>query len=156
MPEIEGVSPAQLWNFLYVALILIAIGVLLLNAGEKWRAWQERRREHAAGHVENLSKSIAGELRSIDERLKNVETKVKKIDGYLDSDKRRIQGLEEGHRGIAEGFSTLAVAMLAMVEHELHNGNGEQLSKAKDDLISYLAKTRNGSYSGSGGGTDEE
>jgi len=78
------------------------------------------------------------------------------LTGIWTATKDGSRGLKKGTAESRRAFQRLPWQCWQWWSTNYTNGNGEQLSKAKDDLISYLAKTRNGSYSGSGGGTDEE
>lgn len=65
------------------------------------------------------------------ERLDALEAQVKKFAEYLDRDNRRLNSLDEGNRVTQQ-------ALLALMSHAINGNDIDKLSKAKDDLESYL------------------
>lgn len=49
----------------------------------------------------------------------------------LDNDNRRINSLEEGQRAVCRG-------VLALLNHELHNGNTDEMEAAQAGINTYL------------------
>ena len=66
-----------------------------------------------------------------DQRLDALEQQVKKFAEYLDRDNRRLNSLDEGNRVTQQ-------ALLALMSHAINGNDIDKLSKAKDDLESYL------------------
>lgn len=66
-----------------------------------------------------------------DQRLDALEAEVKRFSEYLDRDNRRLNLLDEGNRVTQQ-------ALLALMSHAINGNDIEKLSKAKDDLESYL------------------
>lgn len=56
----------------------------------------------------------------------------------LDMDKRRLDKHDEAIETLQESNQVICTALLALLDHALHNGNGDQMQKARDDLIKYL------------------
>lgn len=56
----------------------------------------------------------------------------------LDTDKRRLDAHEESIADLRESNRVLCAGVLALIEHELHNGNADQMASARDDIIGYL------------------
>ena len=56
----------------------------------------------------------------------------------LDIDKKRLDKHDEAIESLQECNQVICSALLAMLDHELHNGNGDQMQKARDDLMAYL------------------
>ena len=48
-----------------------------------------------------------------------------------DEDEKAIKGLQEGQQALCSGI-------MALLDHELHNGNTEQMQNARDGIMSYL------------------
>lgn len=65
------------------------------------------------------------------QRLDALEKKVDKFAEFFDRDKRRLDSLDEGNRVTQQ-------ALLALMSHAINGNDIEKLSRAKDDLESYL------------------
>lgn len=65
------------------------------------------------------------------QRLDALEKKVDKFSEYLDRDNRRLNSLDDGNRVTQQ-------ALLALMSHAINGNDIDKLSKAKDDLESYL------------------
>lgn len=55
----------------------------------------------------------------------------RETDNKLAKDKERIDSLEEGQRAICRG-------VLALLNHELHNGNTDEMERAQNGINNYL------------------
>ena len=64
-------------------------------------------------------------------RLDALEETVGKFETYFDRDKRRLDSLDEGNRVTQQ-------ALLALMSHAINGNDVEKLTRAKDDLESYL------------------
>lgn len=56
----------------------------------------------------------------------------------LDTDKRRLDEHEEQIAALKESNHLQSAALMALLDHELHNGNTDQMQKARDDIMHYL------------------
>lgn len=56
----------------------------------------------------------------------------------LDTDKKRLDEHEESIRKLQESSRVQLTALQAMLDHELHNGNTEQMQSARDEIYRYL------------------
>lgn len=56
----------------------------------------------------------------------------------LDNDKRRLDKHEEEITALKESNRIQLSALLALLDHELHNGNADQMKQASDDILKYL------------------
>lgn len=68
-----------------------------------------------------------------DKRIAALEEHVKKNDGYLAQDKKRLDAIEDGNRVTQR-------AILALLDHSLDGNNTKQMQDAKTDLQDYLLK----------------
>lgn len=140
LPAIEGIIPSYLWIFLIVTIGLATIVVLF---GKVMNVIDDIKSKRAARETDIIDEPV-GELSEkiakIEKGLSEIKGELVTINGKLDNDNRRIRALETEQKDIHDGFSVLATASLAMLEHEMHNGNGEQMETAKDKLIAYLTK----------------
>lgn len=65
------------------------------------------------------------------QRLDALEKKVDKFAEFFDRDKRRLDSLDEGNRVTQQ-------ALLALMSHAINGNDIDRLSRARDDLESYL------------------
>ena len=56
----------------------------------------------------------------------------------LANDKVRLDKHEAAIKELKEGQQVLCAGVMAQLDHELHNGNAEQMQKARDDIMEYL------------------
>ena len=83
----------------------------------------------------------AGEPEHVqNQRLDALEKKVDKLSEYLDRDNRRLNSLDEGNRVTQQ-------ALLALMSHAINGNDIDKLSRAKDDLESYLINKGGGTIS---------
>lgn len=66
-----------------------------------------------------------------DARLDKMEKHLEEVDRFLDSDKKRLDSLEEGNRATQR-------ALIALLDHGIDGNNIKQMEKAKNDLITNL------------------
>lgn len=76
------------------------------------------------GKAVDVIKSWRKPAKTQEERLGVCEAK-------LDTDHKRLENLEEGNRVLCRG-------VLALLNHELHNGNAEEIEHAQNGIESYL------------------
>lgn len=126
---IEGITPDALWVFLYV---LVGIAGIVVLADKVLDVFRKRKTRTEAEAEEPLL--------AIRNRLTEVEKKLDRVNEKLDNDNRRLNALEEEQKDIHKGFSVLATANLAMLEHVMHNGNTQQMEDAKEKLVEYLTR----------------
>lgn len=138
LQPIEGITPTMLWNFVLVLLGLCAVVILVYKVIEILRKEHERkvRREQLSG--KDLTDEIA------DKVLAKLEPRFAEIDKKLSSDKNRLDNHEaalkdvgKSNKIIRSGMKVTADALAAVLDHELHNGNQDQMQKARDELQAY-------------------
>lgn len=56
----------------------------------------------------------------------------------LDTDKRRLDTHDKAIGDLQSGYQALCAGVLALLDHELHNGNADQMEKAKEEIMRYL------------------
>ena len=56
----------------------------------------------------------------------------------LANDKMRLDDHEAAIKELKEGQQVICAGVMAQLDHELHNGNAEQMQKARDDIMQYL------------------
>ena len=57
----------------------------------------------------------------------------------LDDDKRRLEEHESSIKALQESNKVLCSGILALLDHELHNGNTKQMEEARQGIMDYLA-----------------
>lgn len=106
-------TPAEIW----AAILAFASALVLLsNAAEK-----------IAKAVQIAKAPNARQ----DERLDKVEKHLEEIDGYLETDKKRLDGIEDGNRATQR-------ALLALLDHGIDGNNIAQMQHAKEELQNHL------------------
>jgi len=58
----------------------------------------------------------------------------------LANDKKRLDEHDEAISDLRESNQVICNALLAILDHELHNSNGDQMQKARDEMMAYLSK----------------
>lgn len=56
----------------------------------------------------------------------------------LAADKERLDHHENAIKDLQDGQNVLLSGLLALLDHELHNGNAAEMKQASDDIIKYL------------------
>ena len=56
----------------------------------------------------------------------------------LAKDKERLDDHEMSLKELKEGQQVVCAGVMALLDHELHNGNTDQMQKARDDTMEYL------------------
>ena len=57
----------------------------------------------------------------------------------LATDKARLDEHERSIDDLREGQQVLCSGILALLDHELHNGNSDQMQDARDGIMNYLS-----------------
>lgn len=105
------VSEASTWILAVASAI-----VLIANAAEKIV-----KAVRAAKAPENAQ----------DAKIAALETRVTKVEGLLEKDKKQIADIREGNHVLTKG-------MFALLEHGINGNNIDQMKDAKHDVEAYL------------------
>lgn len=76
--------------------------------------------------------------RSARERSGDVMTCLHNDKHRLDDHEARLKRLEDGLTDEQEGQRALMQGVMALLDHELHNGNADQMEHARDGINNYL------------------
>jgi len=57
----------------------------------------------------------------------------------LATDKQRLDDHEQSIKDLQESQQVLCAGILALLDHELHNGNTGQMQEARDSIMHYLS-----------------
>ena len=58
----------------------------------------------------------------------------------LANDKARLDEHEDAIEALQESNQVLCGGVLALLDHELHNGNADQMEKARNNIMEYLQR----------------
>ena len=101
-------------------LVVIALLVLFLLVGQGIKMWKDLfskpKQEEDDQYTEHC--------RSSEKRFKTIEQANKENSAYIED--------------LREGQKVLCVACMAMLNHDLHNGNSDEMQKALGQLNGYL------------------
>ncbi len=135
---IEGITPEMLWNTILVLLGICAIVILVYKVIEIARKEHERKELRHTQSGKDLTDVIA------DKVLEKLAPKFEEIDKKLSADKDRLDNHEASLREIRgsneiirDGLKVSCEALTAVLDHELSDGNTEQMEKARNDLREY-------------------
>lgn len=134
MQPIQGISPDALWTFLYVLVALLVVAGLVFKVIDFAQGQKDRRKKKEQEMKGESQEPISG----IRERLGIIESRLDSIEEKLDRDKKRLEQLEGKQDDIQEGFRALCSAQLAILNHEMHNGNQDEMEAAQSGLQKYL------------------
>lgn len=135
---IEGITPEMLWNFILVLLGICAIIVLVYKVVEIMRKEHERKEKKVKLSDKDLTDEIAEKvLEKLEPRFKDIELKLDNDKNRLDNHEKSIKSLNGSIDTIKDGMQVTADALTAILDHELHNGNSDQMRKARDELQKY-------------------
>ena len=135
IPAIEGITPTHLWIFVYVAIAICGIIILIDKVADVFRRRKQRKDLAKPELADEIAGKVMAKLRpdldEIDRKLKSDNTR---LDGH-DRDIKDLYGRTEQDRN---GIRALVVGVLALLNHELHNGNTGELDDAQKELNKYL------------------
>ena len=135
---IEGITPEALWNTVLVLLGLCAVVVLVYKVIEIARKEHERKEKKNKLADKDLTDEIAEKvLAKLEPRFKDIESKLDNDKNRLDNHESSIKAVNGSIETIKEGLQVTCDALTAILDHELHNGNSDQMQKARDDLQNY-------------------
>lgn len=110
------------WNNLLLAMgvvvAIIAVYNTVMSACKTWRAERERKNKPTNDLSEQVAKHTA----------------------MLANDKKRMDDMEADIRDIRDGQKYIVQGVQALLDHELHNGNSQQMQDSSDDLGKWLIK----------------
>lgn len=150
MPSIQGFTPDMLWTTMIVIIGICAVLATVYKVIEIFRKEKDFRahqiRESAG--TDNVAQEVTRQVvRDLEPRFEAIEREIEKVREKLNVDKTRLDVQSESihsvmisQRDIGEGFSAMCMALIAVLNHELHNGNADEMQKAADDLHIYLVR----------------
>lgn len=140
---IEGVTPAMLWDFGYTMLGIIAILVLIEKIPDLIWKWRDRKKKAAEGPKADFADDISEKIiNKLEPRFVEINEKLRADKARLDSHEYALSGMHKAQVDISEGFSVLCYAMIAVLNHGIHNGNKDEMENALGKLHEYLSRRK--------------
>lgn len=135
---IEGITPEMLWNFILVLLGIFAVIVLVYKVVEIARKEHERKMRNQTLVGKDLTDEIADKvLAKLEPRFAEIDKKLSQDKDRLDNHEASLKEMRNANVIIRDGLRVSCEALTAVLDHELHNGNSDQMQKARDDLQTY-------------------
>jgi uncharacterized protein HemX len=134
MQPIEGITPGMLWTFLGVLIGLAALYVLYGKVRETY----QRNKQMKAPENKLADEISAKVLEKLEPRFSEIERKLANDKATIDGHSRQMETLAKRADGNEGGIKALSRGVLALLNHELHNGNSDELEHAQQTLNDYL------------------
>ncbi|MDD2649168.1 MAG: hypothetical protein PHI27_11605 [Eubacteriales bacterium] len=74
----------------------------------------------------------------LDARAQNITARLDEYDTYFANDKRRIEQHDKEIATLRDGLKVNCFGVKALLNHELHNGNAQEMQKAASDMDAWL------------------
>lgn len=159
--DIQGIAPWMLWVAMAVGIALCVVianvwKVVQINRDEKKRK-KEEIEQIANAAIDSRIKTLADDIST--KVTESMKEKFEGIDKKLEADKVRLEAQEKRSMDhdkalerieetlenvnaniidMREGFTCLARGTIATLNHQIHNGNADELVAAAADLNKYL------------------
>ena len=142
MPSIQGFDPTMLWT---AAIVVIGLGALFIEYDKIRTIFRNRKKErqeeeqtHDNGFQNQLTEDIATKvMEKLEPRLSSIESKLENDKNRLDNHEDAITTIRKSNEVITGGLEVTCNALMAVLDHELHNGNSDQMQRARDALQTY-------------------
>lgn len=86
----------------------------------------------------NLVGATVDRLRKLRKPQEDVAARLNGIDAKLATDKRRLDAHDEQLGDLHKGQMVVCAGVQALLEHELHNGNSDEMQRASADISNWL------------------
>lgn len=124
---INGITFDMLWTYLFVAVALCGIVTIVLGAVEKIAALLQRKRKPMTDARTDIMTMLTNDKHRLDAH-----------DVALSEQTRRLDKLESRAGTMEQGQKVQCKALMALLDHELHNGNANQMEEASKEINDYL------------------
>lgn len=132
---IEGITPGALWNTLYVLLALCLIVITVYKVVEIIRKERERKQARRPELADEISGKV---LEKLEPRLAEIDRKLANDKALIDNHTRQIAAVEARQDAMERGQKAQCRGVLALLNHELHNGNSDEMERAQAGMNDYL------------------
>ena len=137
MQPIEGITPDMLWTAL---IVLVGVGGLIVlgdKVADVWRKHQARKKVNSPENklAEEISQMVIAKMEprfaDIERKFSNDKASIETHSRQIGEINKRVDSLETGQKAQCRGI-------LALLNHELHNGNSDEMEEAKKGMDNYL------------------
>lgn len=137
MQPIEGITPDMLWTAL---IVLVGVGGLIVlgdKVADVWRKHQARKKVNSPENklAEEISQMVIAKMEprfaDIERKFSNDKQSIETHTRQIGEINKRVDNLETGQKAQCRGI-------LALLNHELHNGNSDEMEEAKKGMDNYL------------------
>lgn len=132
---IEGITPGALWTTLYVLLALCLIIITVYKVVEIIRKERERKQARRPELADEISGKV---LEKLEPRLAEIDRKLANDKALIDNHTRQIAAVEARQDAMERGQKAQCRGVLALLNHELHNGNSDEMERAQAGMNDYL------------------
>ena len=132
---IEGITPGALWTTLYVLLALCLIVITVYKVVEIIRKERERKQARRPELADEISGKV---LEKLEPRLADIDRKLANDKALIDNHTRQIAAVEARQDAMERGQKAQCRGVLALLNHELHNGNSDEMERAQAGMNDYL------------------
>ncbi len=138
LPTIEGLTPSILWITLAGIVGILGVALIIFKVIEfTWKV-KDRRVNHTKESDTDLTEDIAQKvMEKMEPKFEEINKKLKADKDRLDNHEETIKSFRTSQKILTDGMSVTCDALMAILDHELHNGNSDQMQKARDDLHKY-------------------
>ena len=138
MQPIEGITPDMLWTALIVLVGVAGLIVLGDKVMDVWRKHQARK-QISSGPESQLAEAISKKvIEKMEPRFADIDRKFANDKQLLETHTRQIGELNKRVDGLETGQKAQCRGILALLNHELHNGNSDEMEEAKKGMDNYL------------------
>lgn len=123
LDAINGITPSALWTALAVVVLLCGVVSIVLGAVEKINAVRQRKAKPAQDMSDDLVE-INRKLSTDNARLDDHTRTMAEHDGKL--------------ADLRTGLMATCTGVQALLEHELHNGNADEMQQASKGIEKWL------------------
>lgn len=123
LDAINGITPSALWTALAVVVLLCGVVSIVLGAVEKINAIRLRKSKPA--------QSVSDEITEINRKLSTDKAR-------LDDHTRTMAEHDCKLADLRTGLMATCTGVQALLEHELHNGNADEMQQASKGIDKWL------------------
>lgn len=128
----------MLWTGLIVLIAGATLYVLYGKVVETYRK-QKQYRETLNDPGGKIADEISTKVLSkVEQRFTDIDNKLANDKAAIDNHTRQIATLSNRADGTDKGLKALNRGVLALLNHQLHNGNTDELEEAQKSITSYL------------------
>lgn len=111
--------PSEGWIW-FVVVVLLLLNIYNIFSTARKNAREEKKRK--------------------DQPTATLEEIVKNHDRMFSNDKRRLDEMESRQNDMKSGQMAICRGVQALLEHELHNGNADEMQNASHEIAQWLRK----------------